>query len=216
LTRQAKDLTPEEASRALYVDFEGEKDKPPILLGCAHRPGKDEPPWVPQFVTSELFALLAVADELDLLSLPVAVERIIQRAESKDRRIVAWSEHELKVVKTYCPEHLERFDARFVNARSLAERWRNKCHDRQKPPTNRLADYLDLIGHEVPEGAGAGKAGTTIRRLRISLQSGRGPTGDQRQRWVYLRDHNRHDCAGMRKVCLKAAEEIAAWDAKKR
>src|SRR5258705_9621249 len=31
------ELTPEEARRALYIDFEGQKDQPPVLLGCTRR-----------------------------------------------------------------------------------------------------------------------------------------------------------------------------------
>jgi hypothetical protein len=46
-----------------------------------------------------LFEPLARGDEIGLFSLPDAVERILQRAERKDRLIVAWSEHELDVVK---------------------------------------------------------------------------------------------------------------------
>ena len=133
-----------------------------MLLGCANKPGKGERPWVWQAVTSSLFAPLATADALELLSLPNAVERILQRAESRDCRIVAWSEHELNVVRKGCPEHLDRFGARFVYALGVAKRWRNKCHDGNKPPL--------------------------------------------------LRDHNRHDCAGMRKVCQLAAGEIAEHD----
>ena len=48
---------------------------------------------------------------------------------SSDRLIVAWSERELDVVREYCPQHLDRFEARFRNAREFAVRWRNKCHD---------------------------------------------------------------------------------------
>ena len=41
-----------------------------------------------------------------------------------DRRIVAWSEHELNVAKTLAgkdPELVARFEARFANARAVAE-----------------------------------------------------------------------------------------------
>ncbi len=33
------------------------------------------------------------------------------------------------------PDLIARFEARFVNARRIAERWRNKCHGGTKPPT---------------------------------------------------------------------------------
>lgn len=118
-------LTPQEARQALYIDFEGRKDAAPVLLGCAHRSGKGVKPWVWQAVTDPLFEpLTRIDDDIELLPLLGAVERILQRAEAKDRLIVAWSEHELDVVKEYCPQHLARFEARYVNARTFAVYWR--------------------------------------------------------------------------------------------
>jgi hypothetical protein len=149
---------------------------------------------------------------MELLPLPDAVGRILQRAERKDRLIVAWSEHELGVVKGYCPKHLDRFHARFVNARTFAVHWRNKCHGGRKPATNTLADYLALIEYEVPEAAEPGRAGETIRAVRRAFEKGLGIAGlteNQLRRWRDLREHNLHDCAGMRTVCLKAAREVA-------
>ena len=183
-----------------------------MLLGCTRRSGPDQIERVWQAVTDEQFEPLARADEIELLELSDAVERILQRADSKDRLIVAWSEHELDVVRDHCPEKLDRLRARYVNARSVAVHWRNRCHGGLMPASNALADYLALIGHAVPEGAGPGRAGATIGILRTALKKNRGVAGlteNQRHRWRDLREHNRHDCAGMRRVCLQAAREVA-------
>ena len=88
------DLAPEAAARALYIDFEGQKDQPPILLGCTRRSGADQLHMVRQVITDPVFGPLARADHLELLSLADAVLRIIQRAEKADRLIVAWTERE--------------------------------------------------------------------------------------------------------------------------
>ena len=207
-------LTPEEARRALYIDFEGRKDNAPVLLGCAHRAGRGAKPWVWQAVTDPLFEPLTRADDdIELLALPDAVEQILQRAEAKNRLIVAWSEHELDVVRERCPQHLARLEARFVNARAVAVHWRNACHGGERPATSQLADYLALIGYEVSKGAGPGRAGETIRIVSKALKKGQGIgglTANQRRRWQQLRDHNLHDCHGMKKVCVQAADEVAA------
>lgn len=207
-------ITVEEARRALYIDFEGRKDKAPVLLGCANRSGRGAKPWVWQAVTDPLFEPLTKADDdIELLPLPDAVERILQRAKAKDRVIVAWSEHELEVVAEYCPQHLARFEERFVNARAVAVHWRNACHDRQKPETQRLVDYLALIGYEVSAGGGPGRAGETIAIVGKALEKGlglKGLTENQLRRWRDLRTHNLHDCDGMRKVCVLAAAELGA------
>lgn len=206
-------LTPKQARRALYVDFEGRMKSAPVLLGCTRKSGIKAIPMVWQAVTDRHFESLAGHDGIEMLELADAVERILQRAEARNRLIVAWSEHELDVVRDYCPEKLGRFQSRYVNARYVAVHWRNKCHDGQKPASNRLSAYLALIGHEVPGTAGPGNVGTTIARLRKSLDkasSGASVTANQWDRWGDLREHNRHDCAGMRKVCLIAATEVAA------
>ena len=117
-------------------------------------------------------------------------------------------------MNNYCPEKLDRFQSRFVNARAFAVRWRNRCHAGKKPPTNSLADYLALIEYRVSEGAGPGLAGETIRIVRKALEKGRGIEGlteNQLRRWGDLREHNLHDCAGMRRVCLLAAREVAEY-----
>jgi hypothetical protein len=212
--RAAREISPDEAGQALYIDFEGETDKAPVLLGCARRPGRGPNKWVWQAVTDPLFEPLARADGIELLPLPDAIERILQRAEARNCRLVAWSRHELDIVEEHCPEKLERFAVRYVNARAVAVRWRNKCHAGRKPETNTLADYLALIGYEVPGTAGPGHVGETIKRVRKSLLKGQGVAGltaDQLHRWRDLLEHNLHDCAGMREVCLQASREVAGF-----
>lgn len=201
-------LSADEALRALYIDFEGPKDEPPVLLGV-HRRGRRARPFVQQDILDGSFAPMGDRD----LGLREAVETVVRRAERRDRRIVAWSEYELRVVRTLRdedPELVERFEARFGNGRSIAERWRNRCHGGDKPSTGRLVDYLALIRYPLPDEAAGGDVGDTIRAIRDRLDRGLPPTPAQRARWERLLEHNRHDCAGMRQVCLVAAREIDA------
>ena len=209
-------VTPATIRHALCIDFEGQTDKPPVLLGSARRNGTGGylPVW--QCITDPTFEPLAARGDMEVLDLHAAVLRILQRAEKNDRQIVAWSNHELDIVRAYCPDLIERFESRYVNARTFAEYWRNKCHAGDRPDVATLANYLQLIGHEVPVEYGPGKVGETIRRIRKSLEKGDGVAGvnaDQLRRWEALRQHNRHDCIGMRKVCLRAADEIEAFQA---
>ena len=147
-------ITSEEARSALYVDFEGQKDRPPVLLGATRRAQVDR---VWQYITDPRLAPLGDAEGLEVLDLQGSVERIIQRAEKKDRRIVAWSVSRLDVVREYCPITCSTASKRrYVNARSLAVYWRNKCHGGQKPPSNMLRRYLVLIDYEVPDDVALG------------------------------------------------------------
>lgn len=201
-------LTADEASRALYVDFEGRKEGPPILLGVARKAGVGETPRAHQTITDPLFVPLAVERELEYEPLVDAIEGILTRAEKRHRLIVAWSIHEWEVVRDYAPQKLDRFEARFVNAKLVAERWRSRCHPESKPATSDLATYMGLVGRDVPDGAGPGRTSETIDALRTTLGAGRQPTPNQRRRWADLLLHNAHDCAGMKEVCLRATRDL--------
>lgn len=204
-----KRLSAAEGLRALYIDFEGQKDQPPVLLGVLRRGGKGSTPFVHQDVVDEAFASLSVPT----MSLRDAIEKAVLRAEHSDRRIVSWSQHDLEVVRTLRdddPELVARFEGRYANALSVAKRWRNRCYGGVKPASGRLADYLALIGYPVPDEAAAGQVGETIRVLRRPLEQGLPLTAIQRSRWERLVEHNRYDCAGMRRVCLLATQELEA------
>jgi hypothetical protein len=208
LANSFRRLPAAEALRALYIDFEGEKDKPPVILGV-HRRGRGARPFVYVDVVDETFASLAASSR----SLRDAVATVVRRAEHGDRRIVSWTEHDLKVVRALRDEDRDlvaRFEARYVNARLVARRWRNKLHGGDNPESGRLADYLALIGYVVPDEAAPGQVGETIRVLRRRLERGLPLTATQRSRWERLVEHNRHDCAGMRRVCLQATTELEA------
>jgi hypothetical protein len=205
-------LSNAEAQRALYIDFEGEKGKCPVLLGVLRRRGGSSTPRVQQDILDETFAPLATP-ATRLRSLHDVVLNVVQRAEHADRRIVSWSEHDLGVVRTLRDEDpglVVRFEARYANALSIARRWRNRVHGGDKPSRGQLGRYLELITYPVPADAGPGHVGTTIRLVRPRLERGLPPTDTQQERWERLLDHNRHDCAGMREVCVIATRELEA------
>ena len=58
-------LAPDEARRALYVDFEGRKAGPPVLLGCTTKSRVRSQLSVWQAVTDPTLTPLAVADGIE-------------------------------------------------------------------------------------------------------------------------------------------------------
>jgi hypothetical protein len=206
-------MTNAEALRALYIDFEGEKDKTPVLLGV-HRRGQGAHPHVHSHVMDAAFG-----SSNEAMSLHDAVLNVVLRAEKGDRRIVAWTEHELKIVRTYLSEDpglVRRFEARFANAKRLAERWRNRLHDGDKPTDGKLASDLALVRYEVPAEGAPGDVGETIRKLRAALERGQTLSASQAERWRRLVEHNRHDCIGMRRLTLMATQALDDQSAPRR
>ena len=203
-----KQLSAAEALRALYIDFEGRKDESPVLLGV-HRRGRGSRPSVQQDVVDPVFAGLVPR----YLPLRDCVENVVRRAEHGDRRIVSWSQHDLRVVRTLREEDpglVVRFEARYADARGLAKSWRSRLQVGDRPAAATLANYLALIEYAVPDDAEPGHVGDTIRDLRPRLARGLPLTAKQQARWDRLVEHNRFDCAGMRAICLRATRELEA------
>jgi hypothetical protein len=199
-------LSAADALRALYIDFEGNKDRPPVLLGV-HRRGRGSSPYVQQDVVDPVFDGLVPR----YFPLREAVHNVVLRAERGNRRIVAWTEHELKVVRRDCaddPDLVARFEARYANAYSVAKYWRNKLHGGSRPADTTLYAWLALIGWEVPPEAEAGHVGDTLRAVRARLERGQPLTTGEQRRWDRLVAHNRQDCAGMRRLCILATREL--------
>lgn len=207
MTGQFRRMTAVEARTAFYVDFEGGKDAAPVLLGILRK-------HTQQYVVDPVFRSLGPA----YLELRQAVATVVTRAERQDRRIVSWSEHDLDLVRRLADDRglVRRFESRYANARALAARWATRWPGIEKPATGDLERYFELIGFDVPDAAGPGRVGHTVRSLRPGLEAGREPNARQRARWSDLLEHNRYDCEGMRAVCVRAASDLERLDARTR
>ncbi len=207
MSNHFKQMTAAEARTAFYVDFEGGKDAPPVLIGVLRK-------HTQQYVVDPAFRPLGP----QYLELRQAVATVITRAEKQGRRIASWSEHDLEIVRSLTkePELIRRFEARYANGRALAARWATRTPAIKKPESGDLEFYLELIGFVVPKSAGPGRVGSTVRSLRGSLGAGREPSQHQAQGWADLLEHNRYDCEGMRAVCIHAATDLERVDQRTR
>lgn len=208
MTRQFKQMTAAEARTAFYVDFEGEKDRAPVLMGY-QRKGP-----VQQYVVDPAFRAAGPA----YLALRQAVSTVVTRAQKQERRIVSWSEHDLNIVRglTNAPELIRAFEARYANGRALAARWATRMKGIDKPEEGDLENYFAVIGFKVPAAAAPGRVGDTIRRLRPTLEGGRALNTGQVEAWADLLGHNRFDCEGLRTVCVRAATDLEGIDQRRR
>lgn len=216
-------LTPAEAASALYVDFEGREQEPPVLLGTL---GPAE--RFVQHVLDPLFrgALqyrprsTASLGELREGDLPGVARWLAGRLEHEDRLLVAWSIHEKEVLLAGADSSrtADVIGERFRNGIETAKRWLRMEHPEvklERDPyrgTHRLEEYMRLIGYPVPAIHGTGLTGKRVRNVRAGLVQNDGQfrklSKGRKANWTNLLIHNFHDCFGMREVITRAAGEL--------
>jgi hypothetical protein len=208
-------LTPEQARRAIYLDFEGRKDEPPVILGTLWVSRQGREPTVRQYVVDPAFRS-AAKPPIRFSSLAGQLESLLRRAERQHRVLIGWSEHEVRVVQKYCPDLAAPFVSIYRDARRDARVWRSTLHpeiDVPKvgtQPRHRLIVYAAAVGHENPD-LGEKAIGATLRELRARLSSR--PFDRQsaglKARWAQVLAHNENDLRATWAVALRVAEELA-------
>ena len=200
-----------ELERAIYVDFEGNKDRHPTLLGMMTDGEVD------LVIVEEVFKDCADrrGSPCRFARLDSSLRSLIEVAQKEDRRIISWSEHDFGLkAEQLDAEHQSLLDTRYVNAIFAAKTWRAL----KRPDvsgSNTLSRYMSLLGWKVPENIGTGTVGPALSTIRGSLNQGTGAwaelTPHQRQLWKGVLRHNRHDLSGMSRVLLRAVGDIWRW-----
>jgi hypothetical protein len=221
-------LSPNETRRAIYIDFEGNRDLAPTLLGVLkgdiqgtttfHQQVFEEGFWN----AADAHGDASTGGHCITASLHMTIEELVLEASQNDRLIVAWSEHELDVVQAYSrvsPKVLDEFDCRYRSGIPTAKRLKQTDYPTYKfppPPkkgyvplgTHSLQNYLRMIGYDVPAGSRAGLTGKNLKYLRSELLRKNGQhsllTATSKSKWTRVLSHNFHDCHGMRELMLRA------------
>jgi hypothetical protein len=203
-------ITKREANRAIYFDFEGRMNEPPALMDV-YAGG-----WFRHFVFDRDFGPLikasrAAGERVFRRRIADAVEKqLLKPAETEDRRLVAFSEHELRSIHSSAgPEMAARVAPRFLNARAFAAAWVNRDRRdlREQLESATLENFARICGFEWPAEYELEPA-DAIKRLR-----GRLATASKRRRpvgrgsvelWARLLGYNRHDCLATKHIVLRA------------
>jgi hypothetical protein len=193
-------ISREEARRAIYVDFEGFKDKSPCIIGILVE-GVLE-----QVVLDRRLFAAAVASRCRQASIEAVAGEFMTRCRSEGRRLVGYSQHERRMFWQYAGID---FVEEYRDARMIANRWWNKCRKGVVRVDNTLKSYLEAIGYPMPASLGTGN--TTARLQAVIEMLGRrlrypDLTPCVQAKWRDLLAYNRHDCRGMKKLI-----SIAAW-----
>ena len=196
----------------ICIDFEGEGKRQdgslphPSMLGALvpNRDGKGknyhlwifEPTWRPM---TRSYQIAGKPSLRKVCTLEEAIADLISLAEERDCRLIAFSEHELTVVKEHLPGRSawsEEFKNRFYNIRPKAKALANRR--RLDFPDNTLVSLLTALspGHRWPPPPGCGVAEACRRRRRAGEQNRRWRNWAPRHR-VLAKDlisYNRGDC----------------------
>lgn len=209
LMTKTPQITAEDFRRAVIIDFEGNMDRAPSLLG-----------WRRQETTTHILLEQTLAPvippaSIETLDLDEALNRL--RSVAGDAHILGYSEHDLKIITTYCTddELLDWFAAHYVNAKTLIDRWINRrvhAGEIDRPGAFDLKTSMGLIGMTYAVAAGPDTVGTTLRRLREYASKGR--SHDElapgiRRRWHRVLSHNATDLLATQAL-VRAALGVAA------
>jgi hypothetical protein len=197
-----------ESDLSIFIDFEGNKDQFPILMGVLIQHLADQ--TFHQYILDETFYSLAPSAKHPQL-INSTLDAVLHRLSDdfhKSVPIYSWSTHEQQVIDEYLDgNHLSTvWLNRVTDAKISAKKWARAIHPdhsfikKEWRGKHTLDQYLNLIDYKVPTIHGPGLTGQRISRVRKMLDSGRSPEDFPRSiktYWTNLLAHNKHDCYGL-------------------
>jgi hypothetical protein len=220
-------MTLAEAQRAIYLDFECLKARPPkpphpALLGVLVG---SEGEQFGQIITDERLAPAKVANKrCRFVPAPDAAEALVAEAKAGKRTIVGWSFFDRDRLTDACPSRKADINALYVNALQVARSWRQTFHpgfpiekDDSFAAKHTLDKYAVLAGYPDARALQHAKPAQWIRHTLDQLKAADGryrkTTRQTKRDWHKLLDYNRHDCLALRHIVLKATREMECWRA---
>lgn len=199
-------ISPAEAERSMYVDFEGFANKPPSLLGILVDGS------LTQVVLDPQLEAAARAKRCTTAGLRDVATELIRRCQRERRMLVGYSQHERQVFINYA--HVD-FSADYRDGRMIARRWWSICRPEMPRADNRLKTFLRAIGQPMPGRFGVNQMTARLKAV-INMLNKRGSysalTPVVKRKWKELLDYNAFDCHGMQALVTLAARE--AWCAR--
>jgi len=213
-------LTLEELKHAIVIDFEGLEADPLVLCG-ALIDGE-----FCQVVFDQRLASAARAKNLAIVDAALWLDQLVQRASVEDRLIVAFSNHEKKMIERHTDWEL---GDRYMNVLPLLKQWRRKVHPdeharvlakrrrlrnqgkRVDGAGNTLLDFARLAGIRPPHGYGKGRTTNRIKHVRDQLKR-RGSyeklTPTAKGKCTNLLKHNEFDVCGLYELLCRVLDGL--------
>lgn len=219
------DVTPEVAKKGIYIDFEGlgrKRDQSlqmPCFIGVLEEDGFSQVFFDSRFkpALSGRNPQLRPTARRITSNLDDYIEELIDKCRNGDRRLFAYSIAEENLLREFCrPRIFDRLmtDNLLVNAKiNPIKLWRNKIHGGKKPEPEKLETYLKMIDYKFPQDLldTPAQPARTIRRMDSALRNAKRwskLTDNLKQAWARLLLYNYHDCKGLKRLTIKAANGL--------
>ena len=193
-----------------YIDFEGfaaneyHASPPPVLIGLYNQGGSGTFRQV-IFTTEYRYAAEnpGVTHDVTFCDNRVAFLSDLVRSIRKKKPLFAFTEHELNVIKKQLQHNIVR---RFLNVRSIAERWFNsRNRDSSAPSDWDLAAAAKTTGialtAKLPTG-GVTSRFKAVREYSCSQQKWAAAPQSIRKKWREILEHNKSDVMSIRKMMM--------------
>lgn len=207
-TYRKRRLTRPELDRAILVDYEGNKPAPrarahppPTLLGYLVDGSVAAGIIEPIFSTNcaaKYRAKHAVPEDHRSL-----VARLLHKAESENRVIVSWSEHDLAHMVRVVPELQTRLQDVYRNAIKTVRPYLKEQGIDLKRGDARLYHVCEILKIPIAEKYGEGLVGEGLSLVRRQLEQGKSYgelTPAAHRAWQGIVKHNRQDLLTMKSV----------------
>ena len=149
-----RNITPVEATRGIYTDFEALLGHEPSLVGYS----VDES--LVQVITDARLQSAADAKGLPVTPFGRLMSELHGWAVTEDCRIVAFSQHELRVTEKWCGIDL---GDRYADGRKTGKRWLNRLDPCTRPTEWSLAELEKCLGIERPPHFGISEGRETAK-----------------------------------------------------
>ncbi len=200
-------IKPEELSKAIFIDYEGNIDRSPTLLG-----------WRVDGITYAAIleeAFSTCSDRYRAKNIFYrphcdVARQLLNLALEENRILVSWSEHDLRVINAaLSDEDQTKLLVHFRNAIKTAKSWHASTFNSRAPQRD-LPYFSKRLGFPIPPRYGPGKVGQGLRLIRNQLLEGRqyaDLTPKARKCWVEVVKHNALDLRAMEYV-LKSMLQV--------
>lgn len=193
-----KNITHDEAQKAIYIDFEGFSNSAPSLIGIQC----DEN--FLQVVFSEDLRPAAEAKNINVSDGKKFITELLVKATKDNRKIVAYSSFEKEQCYKWYGIDISEV---YVNANLIAKSWKRKAFPKSR--VSGLKDYLKLINY--PRGDHLGVKQSTQRissvvNMLAKRKKFEDLTPVTKAKWTKLLDHNKIDVQGMKFLVINAVK----------